>query len=162
MGHRFVLARGLQKLCGALCCATDFGHVWGINNSGVLDRQLDVLHSHRTDVAGGILVCALFPLSLVHLLKHRRRSPHEWDRLVLLNLATYNSSLTLLTYSPAQIISGFISFGSLHILSTKLEPWQWYLFAWILPDSRWFILEAYAHHRDANVYYCGGILVWYL
>ena len=26
----------------------------------------------------------------------------------------------------AQIISGFISFGSLHIHTTRFEPWQWY------------------------------------
>ena len=26
----------------------------------------------------------------------------------------------------AQIISGFISFGTLHIHTTRFEPWQWY------------------------------------
>ena len=26
----------------------------------------------------------------------------------------------------AQIISGFISFGSLHIRTTGFEPWQWF------------------------------------
>jgi hypothetical protein len=26
----------------------------------------------------------------------------------------------------AQIISGFISFGTLHIRTTGFEPWQWY------------------------------------
>ena len=27
----------------------------------------------------------------------------------------------------AQIISGFISFGTLHIKTDKFEPWQWYV-----------------------------------
>ena len=31
-----------------------------------------------------------------------------------------------LTYALAQIISGFISFGTLHIQTTGFEPWQWY------------------------------------
>jgi ACS family allantoate permease-like MFS transporter len=30
-----------------------------------------------------------------------------------------------LSISVAQMISGFVSFGCLHITTTSLEPWQW-------------------------------------
>lgn len=57
----------------------------------------------------------------------------------------------------AQIISGFISFGSLHIHTTRFEPWQWLMiitgtltlftgitFFFLFPDSptnAWFLTE---------------------
>ena len=31
-----------------------------------------------------------------------------------------------LTYTTGQIMSGFISFGALHVQTTGFEPWQWY------------------------------------
>ena len=31
-----------------------------------------------------------------------------------------------LTYATGQIMSGFISFGALHVRTTGFEPWQWY------------------------------------
>ena len=34
--------------------------------------------------------------------------------------------MTVLMNGTAQIISGFISFGVLHIKTERFEPWQWY------------------------------------
>jgi len=49
---------------------------------------------------------------------------NEWNWFVH---RVFSASQTLIDVAlAAQIISGFISFGSLHIQTAGFEPWQWY------------------------------------
>jgi len=47
----------------------------------------------------------------------------KWNWYVFKN--ALEKLLSLLVVQPAQIISGFISFGTLHIHTSSFEPWQW-------------------------------------
>ena len=49
-------------------------------------------------------------------------SSDEWNRF---DSQVYLGSHTLI-YVAATVISGFISFGTLHIHTSGFEPWQWY------------------------------------
>ncbi|TFK45315.1 MFS general substrate transporter [Heliocybe sulcata] len=73
------------------------------------------------------------------------------------NEQTLRVGYWLLMADPAQIISGFISFGSLHIHSGGMEPWQWLMIItgiltlvcalayWFLfpdsPTNAWFLTK---------------------
>jgi len=47
----------------------------------------------------------------------------KWNRYSCKNALEELTSL--LVVQSAQIISGFISFGTLHIHTSSFEPWQW-------------------------------------
>ncbi|KAF8878218.1 MFS general substrate transporter [Infundibulicybe gibba] len=51
------------------------------------------------------------------------------------NEQTLRVGYWFLMNGAAQIISGFISFGTLHIKTRGFEPWQWLMINWI-PDTR--------------------------
>lgn len=51
----------------------------------------------------------------------------EWNRYTVLTVAT-NPLFNQLTAQIAMIISGFISFGTLHTKTPNFEPWQWWAY----------------------------------
>jgi hypothetical protein len=117
-----MLSCSLQELCQSICCSTVVRHVRGINHCRVHDHHLDVLYEKRADPQSWLLVCVgiLFILSRKCLTKACT---------VLMNgtgkLSPPVSVFKHLTDVPAQIISGFISFGVLHTKTKGFEPWQW-------------------------------------
>jgi hypothetical protein len=66
--------------------------------------------------------------------------------------------LRILTDVAAQIISGFLSFGSLHIHTTGFEPWQWYDQAQHLTNALTF-LKVYDHHGGTYPHHGAIVLV---
>lgn len=61
----------------------------------------------------------------------------------------------------AQIISGFLSFGTLHIKTSNFEPWQWCVdtSTKLDPALTTTLLQAYDHHRNPDSDHFGGLLV---
>ena len=64
----------------------------------------------------------------------------------------------LVPHPIAQIISGFLSFGSLHIKTKSFEPWQWYE-KFLLVLHVHHDLQAYDHYWHFNIIDCFDICV---
>lgn len=97
--------------------------------------------------------CTCLPMSVQVkvLMCPLRCSPHEWHRCV----ASFIMIASVTDGATAQIVIGFISFGTLHTHTTSFEPWQWLViitgvltliiaicFFFMFPDSpttAWFL-----------------------
>lgn len=76
-----------------------------IHHGWIPHCDIHVLHTQGTECPCGLLVCVTFATQPLQEL----------------------SLLPVLMNGTAQIISGFISFGTLHTHTAHFEPWQWYL-----------------------------------
>ena len=93
-------------------------------------------------------------ISRVSLLFSLSDSSNGWN---WFECQVFLSSQTLIDVT-GQVIIGFISFGSLHIHTTGLEPWQWYVQVQHFIDALIFF-QAYDHHRDTYPYHGTVVLV---
>ena len=143
MGGCTVNSRCLQELCGPLRCASYSGSMrrfhyggyvitvtvrrsWYTELGGLFRFHAglgNVLYSERTDGSCGLLVCVV-PIFLPDPLT-TFISPYERNWYGPSSPMYHKSSYDV--FITAQIISGFISFGSLHIKTNRFEPWQWYM-----------------------------------
>jgi len=99
-------------------------HPWYVRrvyHGGLHDRHYNVLHTERAGCSRFLLVWVASINGYLSVLPlHREVSmngvglwPFFW------------SPSQILTRVAAIIVSGFISFGALHIHAAGLEPWQW-------------------------------------
>lgn len=121
LGYRALLPRSLPQLRRTLRRAPHLGHVRGIDYRRLHDRQFHVLHQNGADPSCRILVYVIRPFRIsVFLTFDNSFDERNW---YVCRLRAARA--TRLKMCIAQIISGFISFGSLHIHTPGFEPWQW-------------------------------------
>jgi len=95
-----------------------------------------------------VIWCLIFPLS---------PSLDKWNRYVFKSALEELTSLFVV--QPAQIISGFISFGTLHIHTSSFEPWQWWRAFEGYERPILILLQAHDNHRCYNTFDGCSILV---
>jgi hypothetical protein len=112
------------------------GDVWGMHHGRFHDCHSHVLHSKRAKPTCGILV-------YVSSIRCIRQQVHWCLVAVLMNGTGLSRHIHISLPVPsclalAQIISGFLSFGVLHITKSTLHPWQWCCLGCWLWEHHWW------------------------